>query len=306
MTKDDFYFLLTDRVAKIQAISKQLDLENNSYIAISGRDSLVASALIDISLPNNKIPRVFANTGMEYIELVKHIKSLALKDNRIVILNQKRNIKKTLEEYGYPFKSKEHSMRVNEFNKGTTANYMVKYLNGIDKNGKETSFKCPKILLYQFKERGKYNYSNKCCYKLKKDLLHEWQMENKKKIVITGMKNSEGGNRSRLTCITNNGKGFHPLVVVSDEWEDEFIKRFDVSICKLYYPPYNFKRTGCKGCPFNRYIQKDLETLYKYLPNEYKQCLHLWKPVYDEYIRIGYRLKEYPHLKDIDKMKEGK
>lgn len=32
------------------------------------------------------------------------------------------------------------------------------------------------------------------------------------------------------------------------------------------------------------------------LPNEYKQCLHLWKPVYDEYVRIGYkRLKEYPH-----------
>ena len=29
--------------------------------------------------------------------------------------------------------------------------------------------------------------------------------------------------------------------------------------------------------------------------NEYKQCLHLWKPVYDEYIRIGYRLKKYPH-----------
>ena len=28
----------------------------------------------------------------------------------------------------------------------------------------------------------------------------------------------------------------------------------------------------------------------KLLPNEYKQCLLLWKPVYDEYIRLGYRL----------------
>lgn len=297
---DDFEFTLEDRISKIKAINEQLDLENNSYIAISGRDSLVASVLVDISLPDNKIPRVFANTGMEYIELVKHIKSLALKDNRIVILNQKRNIKKTLEEYGYPFKSKEHSLRVEYFNKygiekAMEVDWMCKYIFGYKTNGESTTFKVPKIVEYQFKERGKYNYSNKCCYKLKKDLLHEWQMENKKKIVITGMKNSEGGTRSRLTCITNNGKNFHPLVVVSDEWEDEFIKRFDVSICKLYYPPYNFKRTGCKGCPFNRYIQKDLETLYKYLPNEYKQCLHLWKPVYDEYIRIGYRLKKYPH-----------
>lgn len=26
------------------------------------------------------------------------------------------------------------------------------------------------------------------------------------------------------------------------------------------------------------------------LPNEYKQCWYLWQPVYDEYIRIGFRL----------------
>ena len=37
----------------------------------------------------------------------------------------------------------------------------------------------------------------------------------------------------------------------------------------------------------------------KLLPNEYKQCLHLWKPVYDEYIRIGYRMNCYPHERGI-------
>lgn len=31
------------------------------------------------------------------------------------------------------------------------------------------------------------------------------------------------------------------------------------------------------------------------LPGEYKQCLHLWKPVYKEYVKLGFRLKEYPH-----------
>jgi len=35
------------------------------------------------------------------------------------------------------------------------------------------------------------------------------------------------------------------------------------------------------------------------MPNEYKQIIHLWKPVYDEYIRIGYRLKYYPHERGI-------
>ena len=30
----------------------------------------------------------------------------------------------------------------------------------------------------------------------------------------------------------------------------------------------------------------------KFLPNERKQCETIWEPVYDEYRRIGYRLKE--------------
>lgn len=28
------------------------------------------------------------------------------------------------------------------------------------------------------------------------------------------------------------------------------------------------------------------------LPKEYKKCNYIWKPVYDEYKRIGYRLRK--------------
>lgn len=300
MTDEEYEFILQDRIAKIQAINEQYDLLNNAYISFSGgKDSVVLSHLIDLALPGNKIPRVYANTGIEYIEIVKYVKSRALEDERFIILNQTRNIRKTLEKYGYPFKSKEHSLRVADFNKGSDAYYIKKYITGIDKNGNDTAFKCPKILLYQFEKRGKYNFSRECCYKLKKDLLHKWQKENNKIITITGMRNEEGGNRKKLTCLTENGRKFHPLIVVSEKWENEFIERERVSLCKLYYPPFNFKRTGCKGCPYNEDIQTDLNTLYKLLPNEYKQCLHLWKPVYDEYIRIGFRLKYYPHERGI-------
>ena len=296
MNKEEFDFIIQDRIAKIQAINAQLDLENNSYIAFSGgKDSTILHYLIDLALPSNKIPRVYANTGIEYIAMVKYVKSF--KDDRFVILNQNRNIKKTLNEYGYPFKSKEYALRVEQFNKGSNANYIKKYLST---DNTSCYFKCPKKLLYQFEEKGKYNFSNKCCYKLKKDLMHQWQKDAKRKITITGMRSEEGGNRMRLSCLTNNNKMFHPLIVVSNEWEDMFIEEYKIMLCELYYPPYNFKRTGCKGCPFNKNIQKDLETLYNLLPNEYKQCLHLWKPVYDEYIRIGYRLKSYPHLKGCD------
>ena len=96
---DEFEFLLEDRIAKIQAINKQYDLENNAYLSLSGgKDSTILHYLIDLALPNNKIPRLFLNTGIEYNSVVQFMKELSQKDNRITILNSGLNIKKMLEE----------------------------------------------------------------------------------------------------------------------------------------------------------------------------------------------------------------
>lgn len=295
---NEFEFILEDRIGKIKAINSQYDLEHNAYISFSGgKDSTVLHYLIDMALPDNKIPRVFINTGIEYKYIREFVSDMAKKDDRIIIINQKRNIKKTLEQYGYPFKSKEHSLRVQQFNDGKNSNYIKKYISGYDVNGKKSSFVCPKKLLYQFDEIGKYNYSNKCCYKLKKDLANKWEKDNKKKIVITGMRKDEGGNRKRLGCLSNKGKNFHPLIVVDEKWENWFIERERVQLCKLYYPPFNFVRTGCKGCPFALKLQDQLDVMEKLLPNEYKQCEILWKPVYDEYRRLNYRLERNHNIR---------
>lgn len=285
---DEFEFLLEDRIAKIKAINEQLDLLHNSYLSFSGgKDSTVLHYLLDMALPNNNIPRIHANTGLEYQLLTKFVKDMALKDKRIIILNQTRNIPKTLREYGYPFKSKEHSLRVDQFNKGTNKKYIYIYMHKVKSN---SLFKCPKSLLYQFEEKGKYNYSNLCCQKLKKDLMKDYAKKNNLKITITGMRRAEGGNRRNLSCLTSKNAHFHPLIVCDDKFIDEFIKRFNIKLCDLYYEPYNFKRTGCKGCPFNIEIEKELIKLKEYQPKEFEQCMYLWKYVYDEYDRINYRL----------------
>lgn len=300
MTQEDYEFILLDRIAKIKAINELYDLENNSYIAFSGgKDSVIVSHLIDLAIPDNKIPRVFANTGIEFNDIVKYVKELSKNDSRIIILNQNRNIKLTLKKYGYPFKSKEHSQKVSAFNTYKKEGYSVEVNRYLGITECEKRYQCPDILRYQFTEKGKYNYSKQCCYKLKKDLQHKWQKDNNKKIVITGMRNEEGGTRTRLSCLSSNNTKFHPLIICSEEWENDFLENNNIKICKLYYPPYNFKRTGCKGCPYNKEIQKDLEKIYKLNPNEYYQIIKLWKPVYDEYIRIGYRLKYYPHEQGV-------
>ena len=38
----------------------------------------------------------------------------------------------------------------------------------------------------------------------------------------------------------------------------------------------------------------------KLLPIEKKQCEIIWKPVYEEYRKVGYRLKRYKQLKLFD------
>ena len=63
----DNEFLLQDRIQKIQQVINQYGEDNFAISFSGGKDSTVLSALIDIALPDNKIPRLYANT--EYREL---------------------------------------------------------------------------------------------------------------------------------------------------------------------------------------------------------------------------------------------
>ena len=204
-------------------------------------------------------------------------------------------IKKMLEENGYPFKSKVFAKNLNMYQRlGKTKTVRVFLGEEADNNGEYRTgmFSCPAKLKYLFSEKNKLKINDVCCSKLKKEPSKKWAKENNKKITITGMRKEEGGSRLMLGCITNKGTKFNPLVVVSEEFEEWFIKTYNIEICKLYLPPFNFKRTGCKGCPFALNLQKDLDVMEKYLPAERKQCEIIWKPVYDEYRRINYRLKD--------------
>ena len=289
----DYDLLLFDRLNVIKDTINKYG-EQNFYLSFSGgKDSTILHHLIDMALPNNRIPRVFINTGIEYNDIVKFVKELASKDDRFVILKPTKPIKQVLEKYGYPFKSKEHSLYVSVYqNKGTESKTIQRYLNPSEKR---KSFGCPLNLNYQFEKDFTIKISNQCCYKLKKEPVKKWEKENNKSITITGMRRDEGGTRKSLDCIiTKNGKAikFHPLAVVDDDWENEFIKRNNIQLCKLYYPPFNFDRTGCKGCPFALKLQEQLDTMLMYLPNEKKQCEMIWKPIYEEYRKLGYRLRK--------------
>ena len=327
----DNELLLYDRIEVIKATNQKYDLENNAYLSFSGgKDSTVLHHLLDMALPNNRIPRVFIDTGIEYTKIREFVMGLAKNDDRFIIIRPSKPIRQTLESVGYPFKSKQHSHNIDlyqhhkedfkEIKKVIDSdmtllqNYefihslpiglktLVKYYYGVrERESCISILTIPKCLKYQMEDKCDLKISDFCCRELKKKPIHKWEKENNRFVAMTGMRSEEGGARARLGCVITDKSGnmvkFHPLVKVDDEWENWFIKKHDIEICGLYKEPYNFKRTGCKGCPYALNLQHDLEIMEKYFPSERKQCEFIWKPVYDEYRRLNYRLKNVEEIK---------
>lgn len=292
----DNEFLLQDRIQKIQQIIGKYG-EENFYISYSGgMDSNVLSALVDMALPDNKIPRAYADTGIELNAVRDFVKAKAAADDRFVIIKPRTPIKTMLEEKGYPFKSKFHSLMVDIYQRNGETKSIMKYLrHDPTVTTYFSSHCCPKKLTYQFSDDFKLKISAKCCDELKKKPLDEYQKQNNKPYKILGIMTAEGGQRETAQCLAFSGKklkAFQPLVPVTKEWEKWFIEKYGIELPIIYYPPYNFERSGCKGCPFNLHLQHDLDILQQYFPNERKQCERIWKPVYDEYRRLGYRLRK--------------
>lgn len=222
----EFEFEVADRVQKIKSINDKFDLENNSYISFSGgKDSTVLSALVDIALPGNKIPRVFINTGIEYKAIVEFVKSVAEKDSRFIIYNSGVNIKEMLESKGYPFKSKEFSQKFSCYQHSGKCKTVTDYLG--ETGNKAKSFQCPDKLKPMFDSDFPFKVSDKCCLELKKKTAERWSTENNRPIVLTGMRKGEGGNRKSVKgCTVFEGESlhkFHPLFPVSNDFIDKAI-----------------------------------------------------------------------------------
>ena len=301
----DNEFMLFDRLEKIRSHIQHHGEDKFSISFSGGKDSVVLSALVDEALPGNKIPRVYANTGIEYNEMVKFVKELQAEDDRIVIIKPSVPIKQMLETEGYPFKSKEHSNLVAIYQKtGLKQKYVRVYMGmEVTKRGLTAYRPCPKLLSYQFTDANNLKISDHCCLRMKKEPLGNWSKQHGKTWDITGVMRSEGGRRQNASCVAlakskNGVNRFNPMVHLTKDWEDWYIAERDIKLCKLYYPPYSFERTGCKGCPFAIDLQRLLDVLAEHFPAERRQCERVWKPVYDEYRRLGYRLRAEDYLQE--------
>lgn len=293
----DNQFILEDRLQKIRQIISKYGADSFIVSFSGGKDSMVLHTLLDMAIPNNDIPRVYVDTGIEYNSMREFVRGLSQIDGRVVIIKPARNIKEMLNSEGYPFKSKVHSEFLGRYQRSGMITSVKQYLGRReDKKPWSVQTSCPKCLEYQFTDDFNIPISDKCCLRLKEDPIKKWQKQYKRPNALVGLRREEAGRRSSALCLAFKDRGtrlnFQPLVVISNEWEEWFISEYGVQLCELYKEPYNFKRTGCKGCPFAVQLQQELDVLEKYFPAERKQCEYIWKPIYDEYRRLGYRLRK--------------
>ena len=165
-------FLLQDRLQKIRQIIRKYG-EENFYISFSGgKDSTVLSALVDMAIGSqNQIPRVFCNTGIELVMIRDYVFELARSDERVQIIAPTLSIKKTLEKYGYPFKSKKHAKKLGTYQRHGMTKTALTYLNPSAKN---KTFACPEMLKYQFSPDFHLKVDYQCCVKMKEEPLRKW------------------------------------------------------------------------------------------------------------------------------------
>lgn len=272
-----------------------LDSYTECFVSISGgSDSDIMIDMIENARPyiNTDIRYLFVDTGLEYEATKEHIRYLENRYNvTIEKLQPDQPIPLAVKYNGVPFLNK----RVSD--------YIDRLQNhNFDFNGQSFSDnyskypKCKAALRWYCNDfpLGKYNISNnkmlrdfllttplpfhisnKCCDIVKKKTTNKY-----KGLHVIGLRKTEGGSRSDIkSCWNVDGMKFYPLLFMTEEMKRKYEDDHNI-IHSRCYTEYGLKRTGCAGCPFNRFYKDELEIIKKYEPKLFKACMSVFGESY--------------------------
>ena len=279
------------------------------YVSFSGgKDSTVLLHMVRELYPD--VEAVFVNTGLEYPEIQKFVKTF---DN-VTILRPEMRFDEVIKKYGYPMIGKEVSQCIWYAKKGSK--WAINQLEGLDRHGKPNSFKKSMYSKYKPLMETDFDISNKCCLILKERPLYEIE---KTKKPITAMMASESKKRETTWLMTgcNAFNGNKPMSKPMAFWTEQdvlkYIKENNIPIASVYgdvvykddpdqmkiddfgfdsgakYQTTGCDRTGCIFCGFGCHLEKG-ETRFQRLkrthPKQYAYCIGggaydedgIWKP----------------------------
>lgn len=217
------------------------------YVAFSGgKDSEVLLHIVRRLYPGVKA--VFVNTGLEFPEIVRHVK----KHRNVVILRPAVSFHKVIERWGWPVISKNVSMAISRYHNTSRQDQKRYRLYGKVVNGKKfTAGVIPKK--WHFMVDAPFKISEVCCQQLKKNPFKKYENTTGDKPMIGIMSGDSDIRRRDIAlrgCNVYDAKApqSRPLANWSEADIYQYIKEYDVDICEVYSMGYD--RTGCVFCMY--------------------------------------------------------
>lgn len=250
-------------------------LNGRVYVAFSGgKDSTVLYWLARKIYPD--IKAVFCNTRNELPEIVKFVLNMKADEKyNIEIIVPKLKPHEIASQFGFPLVSKKTSDLIYYYrNKPGT----VKAQQAMQDKRTKADRVAPK---YRYLLDAPYECSALCCDYLKKQPMHEYDLNNKVSPILGTM-----ACESRLRfsayikagqCNTFNNRDkrkqkSRPLSIWMEDDIWECIRKYNIPICDIYYNGFN--RTGCSCCGFGIEHNDRLQYLYDQHPKMYEYFMN--------------------------------
>ena len=294
---------------------------NGVYVSFSGgKDSTVLLHIVREMYP--EVEAVFVNTGLEYPEIQKFVKTF---DN-VTILRPEMSFTEVVAKYGYPIFGKEIAHKLYYARNGSA--WAVKFVH--DDTSRYSIKKYEPILHQPFK------IASQCCDVMKKSPVKRYAKQTGK-VAITGQTAEESSLRTQQ-WLKHGCNGFdlkRPISNPMSFWMEQdilhYIKEYmpPKSICSVYgdivlkpcdkdiskdqiniidclgqyeetdkFVTTGCERTGCIFCAFGCHLEKEpsrFQSLKRTHPKQYQYCIGggefnedgIWQPSKDG-LGMGY------------------
>ena len=242
--------------------------EDKVYVAFSGgKDSTVLLDLVRRDYPN--VPAVFVNTGLEFPEIVKFVRSI---DN-VTWIKPKMKFDEVIKHYGYPVISKEQSQFINEARNTKSDKLRDIRING-NKYGRGKVSKKWKFLL-----DAPFEVSHKCCDVMKKTPSKSYEKQTGRKPILGTMAAESQLRRQKYIKEGCNAfEGNRPTSTPIAFWTDKdiwaYIKLRSVQYSEIY--DMGEERTGCTFCMFGCHHDSPnrFQKMARTHPKLHKHCMN--------------------------------